>query len=186
MPYSADKPSRARSAEELRAAIPGWGVDLDPADRPAYPRERFDPDSTGAHWTMPDQQPGWEGRERSIEHERVTPVFGTSAPLHGMSGIVRRFAYRYSEGRAAHWLILLAGDRVDSVTAHLRSFVTAGPDNPITQTGIRSELTHHGMSSRRGTRVDRNHEWIDPIVVAGPWLAVIAAVTAVSRAVLRR
>lgn len=27
MPYSADKPTRARSSEELRAAIPGWGAD---------------------------------------------------------------------------------------------------------------------------------------------------------------
>ncbi|WP_338890181.1 hypothetical protein [Rhodococcus sovatensis] len=187
MPYSADKPTRVRSSEELRAAIPGWGADLDPADRPAYPREHFDPDSTGAHWHLPEQQPGWQERERSIEHARMTPVFGTSAPLHGLSGSIRRVAYRYSEGRAAHWLLLLAGDRVDAATAHLRSFTTTRPDNPLTQTGIASEVRRRGLLSRKGSqRVDVNHQWIDPILVAGPWIAAATAAAAVVRSVIRR
>jgi hypothetical protein len=33
-------------------------------------------------------------RERSIEHEFLTPVFGTSTPPRGLSGVVRRYAYR--------------------------------------------------------------------------------------------
>ena len=35
---------------------------------------------------------------------------------------------------------------------HLRSFFTAHPDNPITETGIKSELTHHGIKSRLGRK----------------------------------
>lgn len=101
MPYTAHRPHSA-SADELRARIPGWGVDLDPRDRPSVPQERFDPSATGAHWEFPDRQPETQPRERSIEHKFLTPVFGTSAPLKGCSGVIRRFAYRYSEARAGH------------------------------------------------------------------------------------
>src|SRR4051812_12952577 len=113
LPYTADQPSRARSSEQLRAAIPGWGTDLDPAMRPSFPRERRDL-QTGAHWDLPDQQPVTGYREKSMEHARVTPVFGTVAPLRGVSGAIRKLAYeRFSEGRAAHWLLLVLGDRTD-------------------------------------------------------------------------
>ena len=177
MPYTAEQPKRRESSEELRARIPGWGADLDPKDRPSVPRERFDPSATGAHWEFPDRQEEKWPRERSIEHKFLTPVFGTSAPLHGLSGALRRFAYaKYSEGRAAHWLILLGADRVDAVESHLRSFATLRPDNPIAETGVLSEFTRGGISSRFGRkRVDVNHQWIDPILVAGPWIAAAGA-----------
>ena len=34
MPYTAKKPGSTPTPDELRARIPGWGADLDPADRP--------------------------------------------------------------------------------------------------------------------------------------------------------
>lgn len=172
MPYTAQKPAPRETSDELRARIPGWGVDLDPADRPAVPRERYAPEATGAHWDFPDRQPELHPRERSIEHGMLPPVFGTVAPLHGVSGIVRRLAYaRFSEGRAAHWLLLVAGDRIDAAGAHVSSLFSGRPDNPITETGILSERRRHGWSMRVGsTRVDTHHAWIDPILVAGPWI----------------
>jgi hypothetical protein len=171
MPYRAEKPALPESTDELRARIPGWGADLDPRDRPAVPRERFDPGASGAHWDFPERQEEKQPRERSIEHAFLTPVFGTSAPLRGVSGAIRRVAYaRYSEARAAHWLLLIGADRVDAWESHLRSFATLRPDNPITQTGIVAELRHHGLASRRGDRTDRVHQAIDPVVVAGPWV----------------
>jgi hypothetical protein len=98
-------------------------------------------------------------------------VFGTAQPLHGVSGAIRRLAYaRFSEGRLAHWLLLIAGDRVDAWGSHLRSFATAHPDDPGTETGVRAELTHGGLRSRRG-RSDARHQLLDPVVVAGPWVA---------------
>src|SRR3954447_15200416 len=101
MPYTAEKPSAGPSIDELRARIPGWGVDLDPKDRPSVPREQFLP--TGAHWDFPDRQPETWPRERSVEHKFLTPAFGTAQPPHGLSGAIRKHAYaRYSEGRAAH------------------------------------------------------------------------------------
>ncbi len=172
MAYTAAKPPLAESSDELRARIPGWGVDLDPKDRPSVPRERFDPGATGAHWDFPERQPEKWPRERSIEHAFLTPVFGTSCPPRGLSGVLRKYAYsRYSEGRAAHWLILLAADRVDAVEHHLTSLLTLRPDNPITQTGVRSEFSHHGYASRVGKkRADVGHQALDPVIVAGPWL----------------
>ena len=172
MAYTPDKPKLAETSDQLRARIPGWGVDLDPKDRPAVPREQFDPTFSGAHWTFPERQPEKFPRERSIEHKFLTPVFGTSCPPKGLSGVIRRYAYKeYSEGRAAHWLLLIAADRVDTVEATLRSFVSLRPDNPITETGVLSEFTHHPISSRFGrNRADVNHQWLDPIIVATPWV----------------
>ena len=172
MPYTANKPPLPESADQLRARIPGWGVDLDPQDRPSVPREQFDPTLSGAHWDFPERQPERVPRERSIEHEFLTPVFGTSCPPKGLSGAIRKVAYRYSEGRAAHWLLLLAADRVDAGEAHLKSFVSLRPDNPITQTGVLTEFKHHPIASRVGQkRADVVHSSLDPIIVAGPWLA---------------
>jgi hypothetical protein len=185
-PYVANKPKDIPSAEALRARIPGWGVDLDPKDRPSYPREVYDPGSTGAHWDYPEEQQGGENRERSVEHGQLTPVFGTSAPLHGVSGSIRRYAYRYGEGRAAHWLILIFADRVDAWGAHVKSLASLRPDNPITETGILSEGRRHGISSRFGkNRVDVNHQWIDPIIVGGPWVAATAGAVLAARAIAR-
>jgi hypothetical protein len=187
MPYTAEKPSLARTSEQLRAEIPGWGVDLDPADRPSWPQERFDPEATGASWTFPERQTTPGVRERSIEHEMLTPVFGTSVPLRGLSGAIRRLAYaRFSEARAAHWLLLIAGDRVDAVESHARSLLTTRPDNPVTETGIRAELTHHGLASRWGrNRADVKHQWMDPFLVAGPWVLTGMALAKVLRRVRR-
>src|SRR5215203_2515043 len=147
--YVPDQPRMRETPDQLRARIPGWGADLDPADRPSHPKLQYAPDTTGAHWDFPERQPEKWPRERSIEHAFVTPVFGTAQPPTGLSGAIRKFSYaRYSEGRAAHWLLLVLADRVDAWEQHLRSFATLRPDNPVTQTGIKAELTHGGLASR--------------------------------------
>ncbi|MDT4894530.1 MAG: hypothetical protein QOE97_3565 [Pseudonocardiales bacterium] len=172
MTYTPQKPHIAESSEQLRARIPGWGADLDPHDRPSVPKLQHMADRTGAHWEFPDRQPEKWPRERSIEHESLTPVFGTACPPHGLSGAIRKFSYKnYSEGRAAHWLLLVAADRVDSVGSSFRSFLTPHPDNPITETGVLAEFSHHGLSSRLGhKRTDVKHQLLDPLIVGGPWL----------------
>lgn len=190
-PYTAGKPALKETAEDLRARIPGWGADLDPADRPSYPREQPGI-HTGAHWDFPERQHEKWPRERSVEHAFLTPVFGTSIPPKGASGGIRKYAYaRFSEGRAAHWLLLIAADRVDAWEHHLRSFATLRPDNPVTETGVLSEFSRHGARSRFGQkRADVNHQWVDPLIVAGPWvlagLGGIAAVRALRRAAVGR
>jgi hypothetical protein len=188
VPYTAGKPPLAETSEELRARIPGWGVDLDPNDRPSVPQERFDPTFSGAHWDFPDRQPEKWPRERSIEHRFLTPVFGTATPPRGLSGAIRKYAYaKFSEGRAAHWLLLLAADRVDSLTSSVRSIATTHPDNPITQTGVLSEFKEGGFASRLGQhRADLGHQPLDVVVVGAPWLARGAVAYLTVRAVVRR
>ncbi len=180
--YLRDKRTTPPSREELRARIPGWGADLDPADRPSYPKLQY-PADTGAHWDFPERQPGSEGREHSIEHAFVTPVFGTAQPLHGLSGAIRRYAYaRFSEGRLAHWLLLIVGDRVEAWGSTLRSFASGRPVPPAT--GLETEFTRGGLRSRRG-RSDVRHQLLDPVVVAGPWVAGAGAAVLGVRRVLR-
>jgi hypothetical protein len=186
MTYTPHKPPNAESPDDLRKRIPGWGVDLDPADRPSVPKLQFREDFTGAHWEFPERQPETYPRERSVEHGMLTPVFGTAQPPSGIAGAIRRYAYRYSEGRTAHWMLLILGDRVDAWEHHLKSLLTLRPDNPITETGVKAEFTHHGLRSRIGQhRTDLKHHPVDPVIVAGPWLAVAAVVYAGARKVAR-
>ena len=174
MVYTPDKPSPSYSAEELAARIPGWGVDRDPKDRPSVPREQFfEPSELGAHWDFPERQPEKWPRERSIEHKFLPPVFGTSCPPEGLSGTIRRFAYaRYSEARAAHWLLLMTADRVDATEHHIASLLQGRPDNPITESGMMSEFRHNGLAARKGQRrADSLHHALDPLIILGPWIA---------------
>jgi len=185
VPYTPAKPPLPRTTEELRATIPGWGADLDPADRPAVPRE-LDVTAEALRAEPPVQQEEREPRERSIEHERLTPVFGATVPLRGLSGVLRRYSYRrFSEARAAHWLLLLGADRVDAIESHLASLLTTRPDNPVTESGVLAEVGHGPVASRRG-RVDVRHQVLDPVVVAGGWVVAGVVLARVVGAVTRR
>ena len=178
--YTQDHPA-VPNIEDLRVRIPGWGADLNKEDRPSVPKLQFI--ENGAHWDFPERQPEKWPRERSVEHRFLTPVFGTAQPLSGLSGAMRRYAYKFSEGRAAHWMILLYADRVDAGEQHLRSLLTLHPDNPITEAGLKGEFTHNGIRSRFGRkRSDVKHTWMDPLIVGGPWIVVALLV----RTILRR
>lgn len=101
---------------ERFAHIPGWGVDLDPADRPAYPKERMPARLPGLHWDEPEQQHSNVEVLCSTERDsQLTPVFGTTVPPRGASGAMRRAAFRFSENDLRHWLLLLAADRTNVV-----------------------------------------------------------------------
>ena len=171
MPYTAEKPPIAASSEELRRRIPSWGVDLDPANRPSYPKEIAA--ATGAHWEFPVRQRPRGFRERSTEHKFLTPVFGTAQPLKGLSGKIRKHAYTYSEGRLAHWLLLIAGDRVDVLESRIGTLLRGRPDNVIAETGVLSEFKNRGYRTRFGQhRVDLKHQPIDLVMWAAPYAAI--------------
>ena len=170
MAYTADKPKLVPDAEELRRRIPDWGIDLDPSRRPGIPRERFDPSATGAHWDFPERQPDKWGREHSNEHKFLTPVFGTSTPPRGLSGVIRRYAYRYSEGQTAHWLLLMLGDRIDVLESRAEAIMQGRPDNPFTETGIRGEFKQNPIRARFGQRrADSVHTMLDPVMFMAPY-----------------
>jgi hypothetical protein len=169
MPYTADWKRTGRPSDELRATIPGWGVDLDPKDRPAYPKENLTR-QTGAHWEFPERQPGHETREKSPEHKWVTPVFGTAVPLKGLSGALRKLAYKFGEGRARHWLMLIAADRIDVIESRMSAVARLRPDNPITEAGLQAEIRRHGIRSRFGAgRYDLRHQPLDYAMMIAPY-----------------
>ena len=151
----------------------------------SVPKLQYGENLNGSHGELPERQPEHWPRERSLEHRFLTPVFGTAQPPKGLSGVIRRFSYaRYSEGRAAHWLLLLAADRVDTLESNVRSFATLRPDNPITETGVLSEFRAHGLKSRLGQkRADVMHQPLDAVIFAGPWLLAGSAVYKVLRRV---
>jgi hypothetical protein len=177
VPYRAEKPALTPDADELRRRIPGWGVDLDPAVRPAVPKERYNPGGTGAHWDIPEEQVPREPRERSPEHLRLTPVFGTGCPPRGVAGALRWRAYGYSEGRAVHWLLLMLADRVDVVETRLRDALRGRPDNAVAEYGLRAEATRGGVRSRLGQgRADVKRLSVQALVLAAVGVAVATAV----------
>ena len=175
MAYTREKPRNARSSDELRQSIPGWGVDLSPTDRPSFPKEIVA--DTGAHWDFPERQPELMPREKSTEHKFLTPVFGTMQPLKGLSGVIRRYAYTFSEGQTAHWLLLLAGDRVDVIESRIGAAVRGRPDNVIAETGVLSELKNQAYRTRFGQhRADLTHQPLDLVMWAAPYAAIGAGI----------
>jgi hypothetical protein len=79
------------------------------------------------------------------------------------------------------------GDRVDAIESHLVSFATLRPDNPITETGVLSETKPGVFASRfKGSRADVKHQWIDPILIAGPWVLAGVATFLIAKKAVRR
>lgn len=98
-----------------------WGVDRERARRPGVPMEREPRPWPNARFPPERQQ----GEPASPLHGRpnktMPPVFGTAVPLRGLSGVVRRRAYRLPDHEPAHWVLKMLGDRVDSWSHRLRS-----------------------------------------------------------------
>jgi len=123
--------------------IKGWAIDANPKNDPTFPiRHRFPEDSTGYRWERPVQQGGSHGVFHSTERPDVTRVFGTSAPAHGLSGSIRRCAFKFSEGRFAHWLLLLAADRVNMMEGFMDDLVRGRATQCISDTGIKARWEH--------------------------------------------
>ena len=100
--------------KEPPPGIRGWGADLDPANRPAVPMERTPPRLDAPPPAL-EHQRNSRGVTvfHSTERPGLTPVFGTSTPPSGLSGLLRRAAFRYSENDLRHWFMLMAADRIN-------------------------------------------------------------------------
>jgi hypothetical protein len=126
--------------EDKSAIINGWGVDANPDNDPTYPmKDRTNEEQKGYSWERPTQQPIQMEILRSIERPNISAVFGTSTPLHGLSGQIRRFAFRYSESSWAHWVPLVLADRVDVVQGIINDLKKGIVPNIIVERGWRAE-----------------------------------------------
>ena len=127
--------------------IKGWGVDTDPKNDPTYPmKHRSDGEHAGYSWERPPQQPITTEILHSIERPNVTSVFGTSTPPSGLSGSIRRFAFRYSESSYGHWLPLMLADRVSVVEGVLGDLKHGRLPNVFAERGWKAEWKHNRTS----------------------------------------
>jgi hypothetical protein len=123
--------------------INGWGVDADPKNDPTYPmKNRDDGEHAGYSWERPQQQPITIEVLHSNERPDVTSVFGTSTPPSGLSGAIRRKAFRYSESSYGHWLPLMLADRVNVVEGVLGDLRHARVPNVFAERGWKAEWKH--------------------------------------------
>jgi hypothetical protein len=99
-----------------------WGVDRDPDRRPGVPMMR-EP-KPFPHARPPTPQQGVPAVPRhGRPNKPMPPVFSTAMPLHGLSGVVKRLAYRLPDHKPAHWILKLAGDRVENATHRARKWL---------------------------------------------------------------
>jgi hypothetical protein len=123
------------------SAIPGWGVDADPENDPTWPiRDRSQDLGLTRDWDRPPVQSPDVEILQSIEHVRQPAVVGTSTPPSGVSGMLRRAAFRYSESNWMHWLMLIGADRINVVEGLVDDLAHARIPNIPAEMGIRSEL----------------------------------------------
>ena len=160
---------------ELAGNRPDVGVDASPAARPGVPMyargirppeqpggvRQDHPSPPGASGTLPRQ--GEDPRHlKRLGLKRLTPVYGTANPPHGVAGALRRWAYGYPENLARHWMILLTADRVDVVEDRLGAVL----ERPLASAGF------DGL----GRRVHRNPFGALALAAGGLWLASRALV----------
>ena len=128
--------------------INGWGIDADPANDPTYPMKphRTDDEQKGYSWERPAQQPIDVEILHSIERPDVTAVFGTSTPPKGLSGMIRRFAFKYSENSYLHWLPLIMADRVNVVEGIVDDLKKGHVPNIFAEKGYKVEWKHNRMA----------------------------------------
>jgi hypothetical protein len=130
--------------------IKGWGVDADPKNDPTYPMKlRNDREQAGYSWERPPRQPLTVEVMHSNERPDVTSVFGTSTPPSGLSGALRRLAFRYSESSYGHWLPLVLADRVGVVEGVLGDLTQGRVPNVFAEWGWKAEWEHNRTSLLR-------------------------------------
>jgi hypothetical protein len=123
--------------------LPGWGIDADPKNDPTYPmRHRTAEDHAGYTWERPTQQSTDIEVLHSIERPNVSAVFGTASPPSGLSGMIRRFAFKYSENSYLHWLPLIFADRVNVVEGVLDDLAHGYVPNIFAEKGYKAEWKH--------------------------------------------
>lgn len=122
-------------AQADRSAITGWGADLDHAQRPAYPMERTPPRLHNLHWDQPSAQPHTVEVLHSTERPGITPVFGTTLPPRGLSGHLRRLAFKASENDVRRWMLLLLADRIDVVEGVIEDLLHGHVPNLLGEMG---------------------------------------------------
>lgn len=135
---------------ENKTSIKGWGVDADPENEPTYPMKKYTGDDhKRLKYERPPQQQGTVEILHSNERPGLTAVFGTATPPSGLSGRIRRFAFRYSEGSWGHWLPLILADRVNVIEGIIDDLKRGYIPNIFAERGWKAEWKYNRKGAIR-------------------------------------
>jgi hypothetical protein len=158
--------SRAQVPDDYRQ-VKGWGVDLDPANRPAVPRELPSEVKTVRGDVKPWQKP----RTKiyiSNEQPGITPVFGEACPSKGLSRLIRDYAYQYGEATNRHWMLLVMANRVDVLENMVLDALRGKPDHYIKEKGWGAKFKYEPNAGRNTALAGAA---VIGAVALGVWLA---------------
>jgi hypothetical protein len=146
-PNTAVEADRDRAIADSYKHIPGWGIDADPENDPTYPMKHWNgADHRRFNYEKPPQQPINVEILHSIERPGVSRVFGTSTPPSGLSGKLRKFAFRYSESTYAHWVPLVLADRIGVIEGRIDDLKRGIIPNPFAERGWTGEWKYNRKS----------------------------------------
>lgn len=125
--------------------IPGWNTDADPKNEPTYPIKKWTGDDHNrSNWQRPQQQ---QDNDVEILHSNERPnlsaVFGTPQPPSGLSGILRRQAFKFSESEYGHWLTLLLADRINMIEGIVDDLKRGHIPNIFAEKGMKADLKYN-------------------------------------------
>jgi hypothetical protein len=124
--------------------IPGWGIDADPENEPTYPYKTYTGDDHNRlNYKRPVQQEINIEKLHSNERPSVSAVFGTTCPPSGVSGMLRRYAFTFSEGQWRHWLTLILADRVNVVEGIVEDISKGIVPNIFAEKGWQAEWKYN-------------------------------------------
>ena len=134
---------QTRRTREQLTHIVGWGADLDHKNRPGVPMERTPPRYTPANMPTPPAQT--QRVEVLVSNERpgITQLHGTAQPPSGLSGMLRRAAFKFTENDIRHWLILLGADRINVVEGIVEDLAHGHVPNILGEMGLKAEWQHN-------------------------------------------
>ena len=124
--------------------ITGWGVDADPNNDPTYPMKRHTGmEHDGYSWDRPPQQEAEVEVLHSSERPNLAATFGETIPPAGVSGMIRRAAFTFSENSYGHWLPLMLADRVQMVEGMVTDLATGKVPNLWKELGYNAEWKYN-------------------------------------------
>ncbi len=133
-----------RPGSEKYKHIKGWGIDADPKNDPTYPmKHRTEDEHDVYNWERPTQQQVVVEILKSVERPNITAVFGTSTPPSGLSGMIRRQAYKRSESDYGRWLPLVLADRIGVYEGIVEDLLHGKFPNVIKERGWDSEWKYN-------------------------------------------
>jgi hypothetical protein len=143
----------------------GWGIDADPKNEPTYPMKKYTGDDHNRlNYERPVQQQVPHNELHSNERPSMSAVFGVTVPPSGLSGALRRHAFKYSENHYGHWFSLILADRINVIEGIVDDIKKGHFPNIWAEKGWKAEWKHN------------KKEMLAKVLVAGLFTAAVVMI----------